>query len=116
MVASQARAQKRRHPSTVHRHVPRSVAVHGAGIAGLAGAHEFERRGRWIPHSLPETSRRKQSFVDLLEKSAPASKLTEVIIHELSVFNLGKTVDFNFLSRRSVGSYCRSLGFATNRN
>src|SRR5450830_796483 len=56
------------------------------------------------------------SFVELLEKGAPASKLTEVIIHELSIFNLGKTVDFNFLSRLSVGGYCRSLGFATNRN
>jgi len=59
---------------------------------------------------------KKRSFVELLEKGAPASKLTEVIIHELSVFNLGKTVDFNFLSRPSVGGYCRSLGFATNRN
>ena len=56
------------------------------------------------------------SFVELLEKGAPASKLTEVIIHELSAFNRGKTVDFNFLSRLSVGGYCRSLGFATNRN
>ena len=59
---------------------------------------------------------KKRSFVELLEKGAPASKLTEVIIHELSVFNLGKTVDFNFLSRPSVGGYCRSLGFATKRN
>ena len=59
---------------------------------------------------------KKQSFVELLEESAPASKLTEVIIHELSIFNLGKTVDFNFLSRLSVGGYCRSLGFASNRN
>ena len=58
----------------------------------------------------------KRSFVELLEKGAPASKLTEVIIHELSIFNLGKTVDFDFLSRISVGGYCRSLGFATNRN
>ena len=57
-----------------------------------------------------------KSFVELLEKGAPASRLTEVIIHELAVFNLGKTVDFNFLSRQSVGGYCRSLGFATNRN
>jgi hypothetical protein len=56
------------------------------------------------------------SFVELLEKDAPVSKLTEVIIHELSAFNRGKTVDFNFLSRLSVGGYCRSLGFATNRN
>ena len=56
------------------------------------------------------------SFVELLENGAPASKLTEVIIHELSAFNRGKTVDFNFLSRLSVGGYCRSLGFATNRN
>src|SRR5664280_1099607 len=59
---------------------------------------------------------KERSFAELLEKGAPASKLTEVIIHELSVFNLGKTVDFNFLSRPSVGGYCRSLGFATNRN
>ena len=59
---------------------------------------------------------KKQSFVELLEESAPASKLTEVIIHELSIFNLGKTVDFNFLSRLSVGGYCSSLGFASNRN
>lgn len=59
---------------------------------------------------------KERSFVELLEKGAPASKLTEVIIHELSVFNRGKTVDFNFLSRPSVGGYCRSLGFAANRN
>ena len=59
---------------------------------------------------------KERSFAELLEKGAPASRLTEVIIHELSVFNLGKTVDFNFLSRSSVGGYCRSLGFATNRN
>lgn len=59
---------------------------------------------------------KKRSFAELLEKGAPASKLTDVIIYELSVFNLGKTVDFNFLSRSSVGGYCRSLGFATNRN
>lgn len=59
---------------------------------------------------------KEQSFAELLEKGPPASKLTEVIIHELSVFNLGKTVDFNFLSRSSVGGYCRALGFATNRN
>ena len=58
----------------------------------------------------------KRSFVELLEESAPASKLTEFIIHELSIFNLGKTVDFNFLSRLSVGGYCRSLGFAPSRN
>ena len=56
------------------------------------------------------------SFVELLEKGAPASKLTEVIIHELSAFKRGKTVDFSFLSRLSVSGYCRSLGFATNRN
>ena len=59
---------------------------------------------------------KKRSFEELLEKGAPASKLTEVIIHELSVFNLGKAVDFNFLTRLSVGGYCRSLGFAKNRN
>ena len=59
---------------------------------------------------------KKRSFVELLKKGAPATKLTEVIIHELSMFNVGKTVDFNFLSRSSVGGYCRSLGFATNRN
>jgi hypothetical protein len=59
---------------------------------------------------------KEESFVELLEKGAPASKLTEVIIHELAVFNLGNTVDFNFLSRPSVAGYCRSLGFATDRN
>ncbi|HEX7518015.1 MAG TPA: DUF5661 family protein [Chthoniobacterales bacterium] len=59
---------------------------------------------------------KERSFAELLETGASASKLTEVIVHELSVFNLGKTVDFNFLSRSSVGGYCRSLGFATNRN
>ena len=59
---------------------------------------------------------KERSFAELLEKGAPASKLTEVIIHELSIFNLGKTVDFNFLSHLSVGGYCRSLGFASNRN
>lgn len=59
---------------------------------------------------------KEQSFVELLEAGAPVSRLTEVIIHELSAFNLGKTVDFNFLSRQSVGGYCRSLGFAANRN
>jgi hypothetical protein len=59
---------------------------------------------------------KKRTFVELLENGASASKLTEVIIHELSAFNLGKTVDFNFLSRLSVGGYCRALGFATNRN
>lgn len=59
---------------------------------------------------------KQRSFVEVLEKGAPASRLTRVIIHELSVFNLGKTVDFNFLSRPSVGGYCRSLGFAKNRN
>ena len=57
-----------------------------------------------------------RSFTDLLGKGASASKLTEVIIHELSVFNLGKSVDFSFLSRTSVGGYCRALGFASNRN
>lgn len=59
---------------------------------------------------------KKKSFEELLEESAPASKLTEIIIHELSIFNLGKTVDFNFLSRLSVGGYCHSLGFGPNRN
>ena len=59
---------------------------------------------------------KKRTFVELLENGASASKLTEVIIHELSAFNLGKTVDFNFLSRLSVGGYCLALGFATNRN
>jgi hypothetical protein len=59
---------------------------------------------------------KERSFAELLETGASASKLTEVIVHELSVFNLGKTVDFDFLSRSSVGGYCRSLGFATNRN
>lgn len=56
------------------------------------------------------------SFAELLDSRAPTSKLTEFIIHELSVFNLGKIVDFNFLSRLSVGGYCRSLGFAARRN
>jgi hypothetical protein len=59
---------------------------------------------------------KEPSFSELLDQRAPASKLTEFIMHELSVFNLGKTVDFNFLSRPSVGAYCRSLGFATSRN
>ena len=59
---------------------------------------------------------KKRTFVELLENGASASKLTEVILHELSAFNLGKTVDFNFLSRLSVGGYCRALGFGTNRN
>ena len=59
---------------------------------------------------------KKRTFVELLENGASASKLTEVIIHELSAFNLGKTVDFNFLSHLSVGGYCRALGFGTNRN
>jgi len=59
---------------------------------------------------------KKQSFVELLDQSASVSKLTEFIIHELSAFNLGKTVDFNFLSRLAVGGYCRALGFAANRN
>ena len=59
---------------------------------------------------------KKLTFVELLENGASASKLTEVIIHELSAFNLGKTVDFNFLSHLSVGGYCRALGFGTNRN
>lgn len=59
---------------------------------------------------------KKLSYVELLEHGVPVSKLTESIIHELSAFNLGKTVDFNFLSRQSVGGYCRSLGFSTNRN
>ena len=59
---------------------------------------------------------KKRTFVELLENGASASKLTEVILHELSAFNLGKTVDFNFLSRLSVGGYCLALGFATNRN
>ena len=49
------------------------------------------------------------SFVELLEKDAPVSKLTEVIIQELSAFNRGKTVDFSFLSRLSVSGYCLSL-------
>lgn len=59
---------------------------------------------------------KKHSYVELLEHGVPVSKLTEVIIHEFSAFNLGTTVDFNFRSRRSVGGYCRSLGFSTNRN
>src|SRR5512141_3156784 len=59
---------------------------------------------------------KQSSFAELLDKRVPAARLTDFIIHELSAFNLGKTVDFNFLSRSSVGGYCRSLGFATNRN
>src|SRR5476649_711518 len=59
---------------------------------------------------------KQPSFAELLDKRVPAARLTDFIIHELSVFNLGKIVDFNFLSRSSVGGYCRSLGFATNRN
>jgi len=59
---------------------------------------------------------KQPSFAELLNKRVPAARLTSFIIHELSVFNLGKIVDFNFLSRSSVGGYCRSLGFATNRN
>src|SRR5471030_1521973 len=59
---------------------------------------------------------KQPSFAELLDKRVPAARLTDFIIHELSVFNLGMIVDFNFLSRSSVGGYCRSLGFATNRN
>lgn len=59
---------------------------------------------------------KERTFAELLKNRAPASKLTEMIIHELAVFNLGTTVDFDFLSGPSVGGYCRSLGFATNRN
>jgi hypothetical protein len=59
---------------------------------------------------------KQPSFAELLDKRVPAAQLTDFIIHELSVFNLGQIVDFNFLSRSSVGGYCRSLGFATNRN
>ena len=59
---------------------------------------------------------KQPSFPELLDKRVPAARLTDFIIHELSVFNLGKIVDFNFLSRSSVGGYCRSLGFAKNRN
>src|ERR1035437_3765690 len=59
---------------------------------------------------------KQPSFPELLDKRVAAARLTDFIIHELSVFNLGKMVDFNFLSRPSVGGYCRSLGFAKNRN
>lgn len=59
---------------------------------------------------------KQSSFAELLDKRVPAARLTDFIIHELSVFNLGKSVDFNFLSRSSVGGYCGSLGFAKNRN
>ena len=59
---------------------------------------------------------KQPSFPELLDKRVAAARLTDFIIHELSVFNLGKIVDFNFLSRSSVGGYCRSLGFAKNRN
>jgi hypothetical protein len=59
---------------------------------------------------------KQPSFPELLDKRVAAARLTDFIIHELSVFNLGKIVDFNFLSRPSVGGYCRSLGFAKNRN
>ena len=59
---------------------------------------------------------KQPSFPELLDKRVAAARLTDFIIHELSVFNFGKIVDFNFLSRPSVGGYCRSLGFAKNRN
>ena len=59
---------------------------------------------------------KQPSFPELLDKRVAAARLTDFIIHELAVFNLGKIVDFNFLSRPSVGGYCRSLGFAKNRN
>ena len=59
---------------------------------------------------------KRPDYEDLINASASAEKLTAWIIHELSVFNLGNTVDFNFLSRQSVGGYCRALGFAKNRN
>ncbi len=59
---------------------------------------------------------KQPSFAELLDNRASPSQLTEFIIHELSVFNLGKIVDFNFLSRLSVGGYCRALGFAASRN
>src|SRR5471030_2085135 len=59
---------------------------------------------------------KQPSFAELLDKRVPAVRLTDFIIHELSAFNLGKIVDFNFLCRSSVGGYCRSLGFAKNRN
>lgn len=59
---------------------------------------------------------KQQIFSELVDSGASAEKLTEWIVHELAVFNLGNTVDFNFLSRQSVGAYCRALGFATSRN
>jgi hypothetical protein len=59
---------------------------------------------------------KQPSFAELLDQRAAASRLTDFILHELSVFDLGKIVDFNFLSRSSVGGYCRSLGFAASRN
>jgi Protein of unknown function (DUF5661) len=59
---------------------------------------------------------KQPSFAELLDKRVPAARLTDFIIHELSAFNLGKIVDFNFLSRSSVGGYCRSLGFEKDRN
>jgi hypothetical protein len=59
---------------------------------------------------------KQSSFAELLDKRVPVARLTDFIIHELSVFNVGRIVDFNFLSRSSVGGYCRSLGFAKSRN
>lgn len=59
---------------------------------------------------------KQPTFSELVDNGSSAEKLTTYIVHELTVFNLGKTVDFNFLSRQSVGAYCRTLGFATSRN
>jgi hypothetical protein len=59
---------------------------------------------------------KQQTFSELVDRGASAEKLTEWIVHELAIFNLGNTVDFNFLSRQSVGDYCRALGFSPNRN
>jgi hypothetical protein len=58
----------------------------------------------------------KPNFSELIDNGAAAEKLTTYIVHELAVFNLGTTVDFNFLSRQSVGAYCKALGFASTRN
>lgn len=58
----------------------------------------------------------KLTFGELVEAKVPVEQLTAHIIHELAVFNLGTTVDFNFLSRMSVGAYCKGLGFSGRRN
>ena len=85
----------------------------GVELVGHMGNIGLGVRKRYY---LRGTVMKELSFDELLDKCAPASTLTDFIIHELSVFNLGKTVDFNFLTRPSIGAYCRSLGFAPSRN